>query len=110
MRMHPSTLANLNKVQDYGNHIIPTEYGALASGLTGDGRMAEPENMLQLLSVFFEIKEHLSNEISNKLFLASSVRNLLKFASNVSYLFLKFFLKVILNFNAKKKNNTPFFF
>lgn len=58
MRMHPSTLANLNKVQDYGNHIIPTEYGALASGLTGDGRMAEPENMLQLLSVFFESKDN----------------------------------------------------
>ncbi|MCF8451046.1 MAG: bifunctional phosphopantothenoylcysteine decarboxylase/phosphopantothenate--cysteine ligase CoaBC [Taibaiella sp.] len=58
MRKHPSTLANLNKLEAYGNRIIPTEYGALASGLTGDGRMAEPENMLHLLSTFFESISH----------------------------------------------------
>ena len=33
------------KLSNYGNHIIPAEYGELASGLTGEGRMAEPEKL-----------------------------------------------------------------
>ncbi|MES2703592.1 MAG: bifunctional phosphopantothenoylcysteine decarboxylase/phosphopantothenate--cysteine ligase CoaBC [Bacteroidota bacterium] len=53
MWLHASTQDNLNKVRTYGNHIIPTAYGELASGLIGEGRMAEPEDMVQLLSSFF---------------------------------------------------------
>lgn len=53
MWIHPSTRANLARVQQYGNHIIPTEYGELASGLIGEGRMAEPENMVNILTDFF---------------------------------------------------------
>lgn len=53
MWIHPSTRANLARVQQYGNHIIPTEYGELASGLIGEGRMAEPENMVKILADFF---------------------------------------------------------
>ncbi|GAA4461789.1 bifunctional phosphopantothenoylcysteine decarboxylase/phosphopantothenate--cysteine ligase CoaBC [Nemorincola caseinilytica] len=50
---HPSTQANMGRVQAYGNHILPSEYGELASGLVGMGRMAEPEHMLQMLAKFF---------------------------------------------------------
>ncbi len=55
MWLHPSTRNNINKLQEYGNHIIPTEHGELASGLVGPGRMSEPEKMIKVLSDFFVI-------------------------------------------------------
>ena len=53
MWLHPSTQANIKKVLTWGNHIIPVAHGELASGLIGEGRMAEPEDILKHLSVFF---------------------------------------------------------
>jgi len=53
MWLHPSTQANIHKVRTYGNHIIPVGHGELASGLVGEGRMAEPEDMVLHLSGFF---------------------------------------------------------
>lgn len=50
---HPSTKNNLKKLESFGNHIIPVGNGELASGLFGDGRMAEPDFILQLLATFF---------------------------------------------------------
>jgi phosphopantothenoylcysteine decarboxylase/phosphopantothenate--cysteine ligase len=51
---HPATKINLQKVESFGNKIIPVEKGELASGLFGDGRMAEPEQIIQhLLDNFF---------------------------------------------------------
>jgi phosphopantothenoylcysteine decarboxylase / phosphopantothenate---cysteine ligase len=46
MWKHPATQANIARLQAHGVHIIPVEHGELASGLVGDGRMAEPENIL----------------------------------------------------------------
>ena len=46
---HPSTKINLDKLASFGNAIIPVEKGELASGLVGDGRMAEPETILSFL-------------------------------------------------------------
>jgi phosphopantothenoylcysteine decarboxylase/phosphopantothenate--cysteine ligase len=46
---HPSTQQNLQKISSFGNKIIPVEKGELASGLVGDGRMAEPETILQFI-------------------------------------------------------------
>src|SRR5882762_3616524 len=42
---HPATKANLDKLSSFGNKIIPVEKGDLASGLHGEGRMAEPEQI-----------------------------------------------------------------
>ena len=42
MCKHPSTLANIEKLQSFGNILIPSGFGELASGLVGEGRMAEP--------------------------------------------------------------------
>jgi len=50
---HNSTKQNLDKIKSWGNHCIPVENGELASGLSGDGRMAEPENILKWLNDFF---------------------------------------------------------
>ncbi|KIX20422.1 phosphopantothenoylcysteine decarboxylase [Flavobacterium sp. 316] len=49
MYKHPSTLESFNKLQKFGNTIIPAESGELASGLSGEGRMAEPENIISFI-------------------------------------------------------------
>lgn len=46
---HPSTKKNLDALTSFGNHLIPVRSGELASGLTGPGRMAEPEELLELI-------------------------------------------------------------
>lgn len=53
MYQHPSTIANLNKLREYGNHIIDAENGELASGLIGEGRLAEPETIIARLIAHF---------------------------------------------------------
>ena len=50
---HPSTKKNIGLVKEYGNNIIEVEKGELASGLFGDGRMAEPEDILVYLTETF---------------------------------------------------------
>ena len=50
---HPSTQGNISRLKEYGNHLIPVESGELASGLEGEGRLAEPENIVAFLNDFF---------------------------------------------------------
>lgn len=59
---HPSTKSNLKTLEEHGCTIIPVEHGELASGLTGDGRMAEPENIVASLQTFFEKKGSLAGK------------------------------------------------
>ncbi|MFY9242127.1 MAG: bifunctional phosphopantothenoylcysteine decarboxylase/phosphopantothenate--cysteine ligase CoaBC [Polaribacter sp.] len=49
MYKHPSTKASLHKLQSFGNSIIPATSGELASGLIGEGRMAEPEDIVSFI-------------------------------------------------------------
>tara|TARA_R100000306_G_scaffold6274_4_gene8753 strand:+ start:7069 stop:8280 length:1212 start_codon:yes stop_codon:yes gene_type:complete len=49
MHKHPSTTVTFNKLNSFGNIQIPAEEGELASGLTGKGRMAEPEHIVSFL-------------------------------------------------------------
>ncbi len=60
MYKHPSTSSNFNTLKDFGNHIIPAESGELASGLSGEGRMAEPENIVRF------IEKHIENQLPLK--------------------------------------------
>lgn len=62
MWKHPSTKSNLQKLSSYGNLIIPVESGELASGLTGEGRMAEPETIVAWLDDFFKKKDQLKGK------------------------------------------------
>jgi len=50
---HGTTKNNLETLRTFGNHIIPVENGELASGLVGEGRMAEPESIINWLNDFF---------------------------------------------------------
>ncbi|MDN4029755.1 bifunctional phosphopantothenoylcysteine decarboxylase/phosphopantothenate--cysteine ligase CoaBC [Chryseobacterium gambrini] len=56
MYAHPSTTKNLELAESFGHHIIPAESGELASGLIGQGRMAEPETIAQTIEDFFDSK------------------------------------------------------
>ncbi len=56
MYKHPSTIASFNTLKQFGNIIIPAESGELASGLSGEGRMAEPENIIAFLEKDIESK------------------------------------------------------
>ncbi|MES2485698.1 MAG: bifunctional phosphopantothenoylcysteine decarboxylase/phosphopantothenate--cysteine ligase CoaBC [Bacteroidota bacterium] len=56
MYKHPSTKDSFDKLQSFGNIIIPAESGELASGLHGEGRMAEPENIVTFLERDIEAK------------------------------------------------------
>ena len=49
MYKHPSTIESFSKLKSFGNTIIPAESGELASGLSGEGRMAEPENIVAFI-------------------------------------------------------------
>lgn len=54
MYQHPSTKNSFEKLMSFGNIMIPATSGELASGLSGEGRMAEPEE------IFHFIEDHVS--------------------------------------------------
>ena len=62
MWKHATTKTNLDKLQSFGNLVIPVEHGELASGLFGEGRMAEPEQICAYLDGFFLSKNDLSGK------------------------------------------------
>ena len=49
MYKHPSTRTSIDKLESFGNVMIAAESGELASGLHGEGRMAEPENIVRFI-------------------------------------------------------------
>jgi phosphopantothenoylcysteine decarboxylase/phosphopantothenate--cysteine ligase len=53
MYQHPSFKRNLATLEADQMHIIPATFGALASGLEGQGRMEEPEAIVAYLQAFF---------------------------------------------------------
>ncbi len=57
MWKHPATRQNISRLESYGNRLIRPAFGELASGLMGEGRMSEPE----------EITDFLRNELRKKL-------------------------------------------
>lgn len=53
MYRHPTTLENINRLESFGNTLIQAEHGELASGLIGEGRLAEPETIVHALERHF---------------------------------------------------------
>ncbi|MBP7809757.1 MAG: bifunctional phosphopantothenoylcysteine decarboxylase/phosphopantothenate--cysteine ligase CoaBC [Bacteroidia bacterium] len=62
MYQHPTTKTNLKTLETNGNIIIPAESGELASGLSGEGRMAEPENIVAFIERYFSANLPLSGK------------------------------------------------
>jgi phosphopantothenoylcysteine decarboxylase / phosphopantothenate---cysteine ligase len=62
MYKHPSTQNNLKALRSYGNLIVDAREGELASGLHGQGRMAEPEEIVEeIKNISHETKSSLNN-------------------------------------------------
>lgn len=59
---HPATMSNIATLKSYGNQEIPVEFGELASGLVGLGRMAEPESIVAFLKECFSVTGQLSGK------------------------------------------------
>ena len=68
MWLHPSTKKNISTLQTFGNYILPVSSGELASGLSGEGRMMEPENILDFFDQYFQK----NNELESKKILISA--------------------------------------
>lgn len=59
---HKTTKASLVKLESQGVHIIPVGSGFLASGLEGEGRMSEPEDIVTAISSYFRSVQRLANK------------------------------------------------
>ena len=59
---HQSTKLNIQKLLEFGNKIIPVDKGELASGLVGDGRMAEPETIVKFIEDCLNVPQSLSGK------------------------------------------------
>ncbi|MBT2160987.1 bifunctional phosphopantothenoylcysteine decarboxylase/phosphopantothenate--cysteine ligase CoaBC [Zobellia barbeyronii] len=54
MYKHPTSKDSFEKLQSFGNVMIPATSGELASGLHGEGRMAEPEDMVEFIKAYLQ--------------------------------------------------------
>ena len=62
MYLHPATTQNLEVLNQRGQHIIGPAHGELASGLVGEGRMEEPEVILEKVISFFSANKPLAGK------------------------------------------------
>jgi len=62
MFLHPVTQENIKALQSFGNILIPPASGELASGLCGEGRMEEPEAILEIIKSFFLSKDEFTGK------------------------------------------------
>jgi phosphopantothenoylcysteine decarboxylase/phosphopantothenate--cysteine ligase len=61
MWKHPATINNIHTIESYGNQIVPVGDGHLASGLTGPGRLAEPDDILNSICAYLSNSNKLQN-------------------------------------------------
>jgi phosphopantothenoylcysteine decarboxylase/phosphopantothenate--cysteine ligase len=57
---HKAVMKNIDTLKSFGNHILDAPYGELASGLTGKGRMSEPDEIVKEIKTFFSKKKTIS--------------------------------------------------
>ncbi len=62
MFAHPTTQANLKRLQSFGNHVIEPASGELASHLVGKGRMEEPERIFSVIDGYFKRGQRLAGK------------------------------------------------
>ncbi len=61
MWKHPATINNIQTIESYGNQIVPVGDGHLASGLTGPGRLAEPDDIVNTICAYLSNSNKLQN-------------------------------------------------
>ena len=62
MYQHPANLKNIDIIRSYGNIVIEATHGELASGLTGQGRLEEPQSIVGKVVDYFSFKEVLKGK------------------------------------------------
>lgn len=62
MYRHKATINNIATLKAFGNKIIDADHGELASGLVGEGRMAEPEEIVQIIGEYFNTDQSLEGK------------------------------------------------
>lgn len=62
MWIHPSVQKNIKTLKSFGNQILPVNRGELASGLIGEGRMSEPEEIVNYLNDYFSENQDLKGK------------------------------------------------
>ena len=62
MYQHPSVKSNLQKVLAFGNLVLEAEKGELASGLNGQGRLMEPEHIVEQICLHFQHEKSFSGK------------------------------------------------
>ncbi len=62
MYQHPTTQHNLETLRTYGNHVLDSPAGELASGLSGVGRMMEPDDLVEVLEQLFRTADTLAGK------------------------------------------------
>lgn len=72
MYKHPSTLKNIEILVSYGNYFIEATSGELASGLYGEGRMEEPEKIVEIITGFLASKKKARGKLENKKFMITA--------------------------------------
>jgi phosphopantothenoylcysteine decarboxylase/phosphopantothenate--cysteine ligase len=72
MYKHPSTIKNIELLKSFGNRIIESATGELASGLHGEGRMEDPEKIVEVIADFLRFKEKNRDKLENKKFLITA--------------------------------------
>ena len=65
MYIHPSTKNSLKKLQNFGNVMIPATSGELASGLVGEGRMAEPKDIVAFMENDSRVQQMWGNQVAS---------------------------------------------
>lgn len=60
MMRHPAVLANLEMLRNRGNFIIDSEFGPLANGEVGEGRLAEPAHIIQAITALADPRNDLA--------------------------------------------------
>ncbi|NNF19816.1 MAG: bifunctional phosphopantothenoylcysteine decarboxylase/phosphopantothenate--cysteine ligase CoaBC [Flavobacteriaceae bacterium] len=63
MFKHPSSVASIKALETFGNTMIPAGTGELASGLHGEGRMAEPEEIIDRIKAYFTARMPLTGKM-----------------------------------------------
>lgn len=66
MWKHPATRNNMEQLRNHGNIIIPVNTGELASGLSGEGRMAEPEEIMGYLTQLLSTRTDSEKKLKGK--------------------------------------------
>ncbi len=71
MYKHPATQANLAKLQSFGNIMVEATVGELASGLIGQGRMAEPEELVQAIAKTLDTSVPAKKKVNKKVLITA---------------------------------------